>query len=304
MPITQILLTAAAQGGGGGGPAADFTVEWWQKVENNGQNARPWSVGLYPIQKLAVSYEGLINDYFWINDSYIGSTARNHVTGTWEHMALVRQNSVFKAYINGVSYFSIGNDNLITASDIPLYVGTGELSAGMYRGYLTDLHIIKGTAKYTDGNTFTPPILPLELDANSVFLLAPLGAGSGQEIAQARAPTTVTGTVTWGSSETPYQAINVSAPAFNVPLSILYIPKVSYPGLNANLIGYTFTSDNYTGDVVNYSNDVTYHVVTLNVTAGVMDSGTGTFTRTTNSYYFDGTSYFDYGASIDWAMDV
>lgn len=303
MPITQVLLTATAAAPPPPPPsAADFTIEWWQKVENNGQNARPWSVGLYSTQVISLSYEGMSSDYYWINSNVVGNTARNHVTGNWEHMAFVRYNGTIYGYVNGTQYFSAANSDLITDTSTPLYVGTGEIAAGMFQGKITDLHIMKGLAKYTAN--FTPSILPTVTNANSKFLLSPkLDLGSNAVDIVGNKTPSVTGVVDF-VSDSPFSGINVIAGAFNVGLSTLYIDKTSYPGLNNSLIGYMFNSGNYSGFVTEFSEDANFYNVVLNVTFGTMDNGVGEFSTSTGSYAFYSNNYFDYGGSVDWAMDV
>ena len=211
MSIIQAIIASISStgGGGGGGSVADFTIEWWQKVENNGQNSRPWSVGLYSTQSLAISYEGHSSDYFWLNNSPIGNTPRVHWGQGWEHMAYVRDNGVVRAYINGVQYFSITFNSPITDTVSPLYVGTGELGAGMYQGYITDLHIMKGVVKYPNGSTFTPPTSPVSSQAGSVFLLPVVDDGSKYfDTVGSRIPTQ-SGSVTW-SADSPYTGSNGS----------------------------------------------------------------------------------------------
>lgn len=305
MPITQILLTSnTTGGGGGGGSAADFTIEWWQKVENNGQNARPWSVGLYSTQVIAISYESMSSDFYWINSSVIGNTARNHVTGNWEHMAFVRYNGTVYGYINGTQYFSAASTALITDTTTPLYVGTGEIAAGMFQGKITDLHIMKGLAKYT-GN-FTPPILPTVTNANSKFLLTPKGdlETSAVDIVGNKTPS-VTGTLDF-VGDTPFSAISITGQSYNVGLSTLYITKSEYPGLTNSLVGYQFNSQSgsYSGTVTSFTEDANNYSVVLDVTFGTMDEASGEFNTYTGSYLFNSNTYFNYGGSADWAMDV
>ncbi len=313
MPITQILLTqnsAGGGGGGGGGSAADFTIEWWQKVENNFNNARPWSVGLYPTQKLSLSYESMLNDYFWINDSYIMTTVQSHIGAGWRHMAYVRSNGTVTGYVNGTQYTSnAANTDLITDTTTPFYVGTGEVAAGTYKGYITDLHVMKGVAKYT-GN-FTPPTTyQLTGQTGSVFLLPANGAGSGFDTIGGKTPAGVTGTVV-ASPDVPFAAqspvvTNVPNP-FNILNSELFIDRTLTPAIDNVQEGWTFVSANYSGTVTSSVIGLgeTYRNITLSITSGVMDNSTGTFSPPTlTSYYFDGSSYFYYTNGGTWAMDL
>ena len=293
-------------------PAANFTIEWWQKVENSGNNPRPWSVGLYPVQKIAISYESMNSDFYWINDSYIGNVTRNHVTGLWEHMAFVRNNGVVKGYVNGVEYFSSNNGNsLITDTTTPLYVGTGEIAAGTYRGYLKDLHIIKGYAKYT--SNFTPPSVPIIPYAGSKLLLNVVSDENKFTDNIASKSSTMTGTVTY-STDIPYTAAGP------------YTQYTGQYGLNGGIFVLTFAGEQYNADLLNVKAGWTVSIggnpvatvsanayesggaifIQLNVSLAESMPNTFTFTQPAlgGSLYFNGSSYLNYGASVDWAMDV
>jgi len=318
MPTTQILLGLGAAaagggggGGGGGGPVADFTIEWWQKVENSGNNPRPWSVGLYPVQKLSLSYESMLSDYFWINDSFIMTTVQSHIGVGWRHMAYVRSSGVVRGYINGTQYTSnASNSDLITATNVPLYVGTGELAAGNYRGYITDLHIIKGVAKYT--SQFTAPTTFLNSgQSGSVFLLPAKGDGTGVDIIGSKNPV-ATGTYTT-SADVPFAALGP------------YTQFTNTAGQSGSgVYSLTFSGANYNADLLNVKAGwtVTDGVISGTVIADAIDSPPGeqidiavdfdgvgvhtwTFTQPSLiSYYFNGSTYLNYGASADWAMDA
>jgi hypothetical protein len=319
MPISQILLARGSGNGGGGGggggsnPPADFTIEWWQKVENNSNNPRPWSVGLYPTQQLAISYESGLGDYFWVNDNSVNNTVQSHIGVGWRHIAYVRSSGVIRGYINGTLYTppqGITSTQLITGTNVPLYVGTGETGAGTYKGYITNLHIMKGVAKYTDPNTFTVPTSPTQLATGSVFLLPAVNDGSKfYNSAGTAIISSETGTVAW-SSDTPFTAaspVTITGDAWNGGVLTIYVNRIINPSIENVQAGWTFVSANYTATVVSATNpNETNRSIVLSITSGVMDSGEGTFTQPAlgGSLYFNGTSYLDYGASAYWAIDA
>ena len=74
-------------------------------------------------------------------------------TGTWQHVALVRQSGSLYIYSNGVKY--------TVASDTTNYTGTTLVIGGYYstsqlwNGYIDDFRITRGLARYTAN--FTPP---------------------------------------------------------------------------------------------------------------------------------------------------
>jgi hypothetical protein len=306
MPITQILLTAGTGGGGGGGGStADFTIEWFQKVEGNGQNSRPWSIGLYPTQSIAISYESHTSDFYWINNSAIGNVAQVHAGAGWEHMAFVRSSGVVYGYRNGSQYFSVPFNSPITNSSSLFYVGTGEMGAGMYQGYLTNLHVMKGVAKYT-GN-FTPPTTPIVATTGSVFLMNASNSGSPfTDSASGKVTGTVAGPPQW-SSDSPFTALGPYTALYPASsANILYILKTSYPDIANVQAGWSATADDFSGTVTSRtSTDLLYHIVTINVASGSFGGAAVTFTQPgLGSIYFDSSRFVAYPASTDWAMDV
>lgn len=162
----------------------DFTIEWWQKAEAIGVNTRPWAIGLLGAesgQVISLSYEGNGRDYFWINNGYPAQLAdrplKNHYGVGWEHMAIVRKDNVIKLFSNGTSYLTwSGGSQAITATNADLVIGTGEIPTGNFQGYIKDLHIIKGYAKYNAN--FTPPVLPVQPQTGTVFLLPVTSSGT------------------------------------------------------------------------------------------------------------------------------
>ncbi len=309
MPISQIILARNTGGGSSPPPSppADFTVEWWQKVEDNSNNPRPWSVGLYPTQQLAISYEGGLSDYFWVNNNSINNTVQSHIGAGWRHIAYVRYNGVVRGYINGTQYTpNITSTELITGTNVPLYVGTGELAAGTYKGYITNLHIMKGVAKYT--NQFTAPTTPVQLATGSVFLLPALNQNSEFYNSAETAIGFETGSVTW-SSDTPF---TTTAGPYAQLSNQSATNMIDFSGSNYNSdllnvkAGWTVSDGaGQTGTVTSDAVDTGNYIrigVNFNPTAGIY---TWTFTQPSpgGSLYFDGSSYLNYGASAYWAID-
>lgn len=85
-------------------------------------------------------------------------------TGQWYHIAVTRSGTTLRIFVNGVQANSASSSENITDNAGNKFVvgNTVELGAGRYlNGYIDDLRITKGIARYT-GN-FTPPgTLPLK----------------------------------------------------------------------------------------------------------------------------------------------
>jgi hypothetical protein len=100
------------------------------------------------------------NLQFWVNGfgnliQQSGSTS----TAAWHHIALVRNGSTNTLYLNGSS---IGSNTQTPVIGSPSSVAIGRtfssLDSEYFNGYIDDLRITKGVARYTAN--FTPPTLP------------------------------------------------------------------------------------------------------------------------------------------------
>jgi hypothetical protein len=98
---------------------------------------------------------------------FYGTTNANeqviNVTGalalnTWTHVAMVRNGSTGYAFINGVQSGTISGLNTPGSSTKTLQIGRWDFSAGAedFNGYIDDLRITKGVARYTSNFTVPP----------------------------------------------------------------------------------------------------------------------------------------------------
>ena len=81
----------------------------------------------------------------------IGTNALN----TWQHIALVRNGSTFTPYLNGVAGTPTTSSTALFDSNKIFSVGADDPGNQLLFGYIQDLRIYKGVAKYTAN--FTPP---------------------------------------------------------------------------------------------------------------------------------------------------
>ena len=84
-------------------------------------------------------------------------------TSTWTHVAVTRSGSTVRGFLNG-SLISSGTSTRDFTNSYPLFVGIWGTSGGNwpsgtidspFNGYIDDLRITKGVARYTAN--FTPP---------------------------------------------------------------------------------------------------------------------------------------------------
>ena len=143
----------------------DFTIEFWlyeNSVAASDQgliDMRPASTnGYYPY---LYSYNGTI--VYWLNSAaVITSAASSIMTGVWYYITLTRSGSSTRLFINGVQAGSTYTNStaLLCDNNRPV-IGCAGITVGAspLNGYIEDLRITKGIARYA-GN-FTVPTVKL-----------------------------------------------------------------------------------------------------------------------------------------------
>lgn len=92
-----------------------------------------------------------------INGTNYGSSTAVITTGAWYHFAVTRASGSVKVFINGTIIGSGTDGSNITGQN--LVVGGYYNTSYLYNGYLDDVRITKGIARYTAA--FTPPVSAL-----------------------------------------------------------------------------------------------------------------------------------------------
>jgi hypothetical protein len=92
-----------------------------------------------------------------VTSTFVISGNINAATGSWVHFAIARSGTSMKLFINGVQSGSTTTTSqaFTNGATYGLYVGSGQAGTGRYLGYIQDLRITKGYARYT--SNFTPP---------------------------------------------------------------------------------------------------------------------------------------------------
>lgn len=149
-----------------------YTVEFWARFNDVGRQAGLLHRGAYNTSGtvwtgLAFSIRQL-NDklrfYFYATtaatEQYIDTAAGSIATGAWYHIAMVRSGTNGQVFINGVSAGTLAGLNSPAASSEPLILGNWLFTVistptNQYLdGYLDEIRITKGVARYTAN--FTP----------------------------------------------------------------------------------------------------------------------------------------------------
>jgi len=95
------------------------------------------------------------------NDLYFDSTVSTMSTGTWYHVAAVRNGSTITVYLNGTQVGQATGVANFTDAATTLQIGRTHTVTDDLNGYIDDLRITRGYARYTAN--FTPPTAALPI---------------------------------------------------------------------------------------------------------------------------------------------
>ena len=179
----------------------DFTVEFWMYYElgsatytsligGNGSGSNGWNIYITTSNNILS---------FWYDAFYINSSVGAVVNNQWHHVALTRSGSSTKLFLDGAQVgttyagtetYNQGSAN--TGSRIGWDIGAN----GLFKGYISNLRVVKGTAVYT--SNFTLPTAPLTAISGTSLLIN----GDGASIIDASQSTAVSLLGTTASSTT------------------------------------------------------------------------------------------------------
>jgi hypothetical protein len=144
---------------------ADFTIELWHYLVASSPNSAPLSSGGYYTAGKNGNWYFLIRDSSVIFYSYDGQSnpISNQVSiptslNQWNHFAISRSGSTLRIFKNGIEIGSFTNTRaFVDGGASGLNIGRLTIYGNM-NGYIDDLRITKGVARYTAN--FTPPTAP------------------------------------------------------------------------------------------------------------------------------------------------
>jgi len=140
--------------------SGDYTIEFWA---NHGLSGVSYTKGYLGTNSISGTSGFAIGHY--VGDlfirtasSLVSSTGAPITSSVWNHIAIVWGSSTLKGYVNGTEVLS--TTAYTTSTAVPLIIGNfNNLDADRYyNGYIDDLRITKGIARYTAN--FTPPTAP------------------------------------------------------------------------------------------------------------------------------------------------
>jgi hypothetical protein len=130
----------------------DFTIEFWV---NTNQTATEFAIidfrttnGAFPL----IAHDSTRGVFYYLNTNYRIESNTVLTTGVWYHIAVARSGSSTKLFINGTQAGSTFTDStsLSVGANRPI-IGTNGENVGTLplNGYIDDLRITKGVARYT-----------------------------------------------------------------------------------------------------------------------------------------------------------
>ena len=131
----------------------DFTLEAWVRRQAS-------DCALFDVRKTANDAGALVayisaNGYLsWYDSSAKNSTTQHIPVGEWMHVAYSRSSGVLHMFVGGVLVRSDAKSSDFGAAR-PLRIGRDVVGGARFPGYIDDLRITKGVARYTA--SFTPP---------------------------------------------------------------------------------------------------------------------------------------------------
>ena len=140
-----------------------FTAECWMNVSDDTQHALFYFMN-GGSDVLGVFYYhpnnslGVVGAGAWITGN-VGSGSNHNVLNPnqWHHVAISRDATTFRAFVDGTQVYSGSNSNNFGSNLIR--IASHQYSADLY-GYISDFRLTKGLARYTAN--FTPPTAALQ----------------------------------------------------------------------------------------------------------------------------------------------
>jgi hypothetical protein len=137
----------------------DFTVEYWMYSTTGGTQRFITGTNAAGTDTF-MSYIFGGSELSVLIAGTVYNPATSIATNTWHHIAITRSSGTVRLFLNGTQ---VGTNQTITASitNTRLTIGNGVQYTGAHTGYLSDIRITKGVARYTAN--FTRPTATFEV---------------------------------------------------------------------------------------------------------------------------------------------
>ena len=150
--------------------SGDFTIEAWTWKDANGSSNYD---GLISLGTNGNANDGFFFEvsatrgYFFGSNSQFISYNSSSNTSQWNHVVAERYNGRSTIYLNGVAVATGTNVGSIPTNGTVLDIGGYAIGAGnyYYNGYIQDLRVYKGVAKYKGGFDVPKPYTPVGIES-------------------------------------------------------------------------------------------------------------------------------------------
>ena len=269
--------------------AGDFTIEYWEyrTVSTNYKPVLSRNNSSYP--PYMIGWSDIGNVYFYSSDNgsswnvASGVSMGTITTNVWTHYAVTRQGNTFRTFQNGTQISTFTSTATLPAGAGALLIGPYASLTYFFQGYIDELRITKGIARYT--SNFTPSttqFLDSAGDANSSVVVNSTATGfaigtggiNGAQLAKAWVNFNGTGTVAITDSYNVSSITDLGTGQYLVNFSTArsnanYVHFISMPG-NSDSPGNSFTTNTANNS---YSQTTTYAVVTTRFNGSLYDTG-------------------------------
>ena len=144
----------------------DFTFELWVYILSQTDDMMVGSSSAYANVQLFRINTGGTYEYLtvYLNSGSVIQIQNSGVTvNSWHHLALARSGSTVRVFVDGTLAASATNSGAVAVDKIGAFYYQGNLFGSFYvNGYIDDLRITKGVARYT--SNFNPPTEPFPND--------------------------------------------------------------------------------------------------------------------------------------------
>jgi len=143
----------------------DYTIEFWLYIDSAPSSGSKYTLldfraanGASPHTCYVANVSGTLYMGFYNGSSDTTSSSQSLTTGSWFHVSYARSSGTLRIFVNGNQAYSASN-TIDYLSSRPLYIGASVGFTEVLDGYIDDLRITKGVARYTAN--FTPPAAKL-----------------------------------------------------------------------------------------------------------------------------------------------
>ena len=133
----------------------DFTIDFWLRFSSVATAGLIGKMGAGGTDGWAFRYVNGSGLRFLTDSGAATTKAWTPSADTWYHVAFVRTGSTLRFFVDGTQVGTDGSDSETLDSANTLYLGNSSFASEILVGWMDEVRISKGTARWT--TTFTPP---------------------------------------------------------------------------------------------------------------------------------------------------